>query len=227
MKRKIVQIDQERCNGCNACVSACHEGAIQLINGKAQLIRDDYCDGLGDCLPACPMDAITIIEREALAYDEQAVLENMKKRQQPTLSGCQLFSKPQKQATVSQPTTSCLKQWPVQLKLVNINAAYFDGADVLIAADCSAYAMADFHQQFMKDKVTIIACPKLDQCDYSIKLYEIFRAHNIRSITIVRMEVPCCKGLAIAVTKAIQQTNKMIPLRIVTLSNQGLILNDE
>lgn len=222
MKRNIVQIDEEKCNGCNACVKACHEGAIALVNGKAKLMRDDYCDGLGDCLPVCPQDAIKIIQREALPYDEEAVQQNMKQNVTPNLSPCQQFNV----AKIQQPTTgqSCLRQWPVQLQLVSTQASFFDHADLLLAADCSAYARADFHQRFMKDKVTIIACPKLDPCDYSIKLTEIFKLHDIHSITVVKMEVPCCNGLSNAIKKAIANSKKDIPLTITTITSKGEIL---
>lgn len=218
MKRKIVEINEEKCNGCNACVKACHEGAIALVNGKAKLMRDDYCDGLGDCLPACPQDAIRIIEREALPYDEAAVLQNMNQ----ALSPCQQFNVPKIQLPNEQ--SSCLRQWPVQLRLVHPQVSYFNNCDLLLAADCSAYARADFHQRFMKDRVTIIACPKLDPVDYSIKLTEILSLNNIRSITLVKMEVPCCNGLANAIKKAIANSKKDIPLSITTITSKGDLL---
>ena len=204
MIRRIIQIDEEKCNGCGACAAACHESAIGMVDGKAKLLRDDYCDGLGDCLPACPTGAITFVEREAAAYDEAAVLANQKK------------------ATKSQ---SQLQQWPVQIKLVPTNAPYFDGAKLLIAADCTAYAYANVHQEFMKGKITIIGCPKLDAVDYSEKLTEIIRNNNIASVTIVRMEVPCCGGLEMAAKKALQNSGKFIPWQVTTISVDGKILD--
>ena len=204
MIRRIIQIDEEKCNGCGACAAACHESAIGMVDGKAKLLRDDYCDGLGDCLPACPTGAITFVEREAAAYDEAAVLANQKK------------------ATKSQ---SQLQQWPVQIKLVPTNAPYFDGAKLLIAADCTAYAYANFHEDFIKGRIALVGCPKLDAADYSEKLEEIIRNNNIASVTIVRMEVPCCGGLEMAAKKALQNSGKFIPWQVTTISVDGKLLD--
>ncbi len=232
MKRRIIEIDQEKCNGCGACAQACHEGAIGMVNGKAQLLRDDYCDGLGDCLPACPTGAITFVEREAAAYDEQAVKENQRKKQQAQ-GGCpgqrmRQFSRPAPAAhSPSSPgeRVSQLAQWPCQIKLAPVNAPYFDGAKLLIAADCTAYAYAGIHEDFMAGKVTLIGCPKLDSVDYSEKLTRIIAQNDIQSVTILRMEVPCCGGLEMAAKKALQQSGKFIPWQVVTLSVDGKILN--
>ncbi len=234
MIRKIISIDEEKCNGCGACAAACHEGAIDMVDGKAKLLRDDYCDGLGDCLPACPTGAITFVEREAAAYDEQAVMENKKKQASNACSihaGC-----PGHQAkklsplaysvseTVHPAVSSQLGQWPCQIKLVPVNAPYFDGAKLLIAADCTAFAYANLHNDFMKGKITLIGCPKLDSVDYSEKLTEIIKRNQIQSVTIVRMEVPCCGGLENAVKKALQNSGKFIPWQVVTISVDGKIL---
>lgn len=211
MIRKIINIDKEKCNGCGACASACHEGAIGMVNGKATLLRDDYCDGLGDCLPACPTGAITFVEREAAAYNEAEVLKNKKEKEAipyiPSMS-----------------QTSQLGQWPCQIKLVPVNAPYFQGARLLIAADCTAYAYANFHQDFMKGKITLVGCPKLDSVDYSEKLTQIIKNNEIQSVTIVRMEVPCCGGLEYAAKKALQDSGKFIPWQVVTISTNGQIL---
>lgn len=204
MIRRIIQIDEEKCNGCGACAAACHESAIGMVDGKAKLLRDDYCDGLGDCLPACPTGAITFVEREAAAYDEAAVLANQKK------------------ATKSQ---SQLQQWPVQIKLVPTNAPYFDGAKLLIAADCTAYAYTNFHEDFIKGRIVLVGCPKLDAADYSEKLEEIIRNNNIASVTIVRMEVPCCGGLEMTAKKALQNSGKFIPWQVTTISVDGKLLD--
>ena len=206
MVRRVIQIDEEKCNGCGICAEACHEGAIGIVDGKAKLLRDDYCDGLGDCLPNCPVGAISFIEREAAAYDEAAVQENKKKQMQAMgqapVGGCpgsrmrQLERKPaEENQNAGSPVSSQLRQWPVQIKLAPVNAPYFDGAKLLIAADCTAYAYGSFHQDFIRGKVTLIGCPKLDDVDYSEKLTEIIRSNDIQSVTIVRMEVPCCGGL--------------------------------
>lgn len=215
MKRRVIHIDQDKCNGCGACASACHEGAIGMVNGKARLMRDDYCDGLGDCLPACPTNAITFVEREAAPYDEAAVQAN-KAALQAGKAADAAFA----------PTVSRLQQWPVQIKLAPVNAPYFNGAQLLIAADCTAYAYAGFHEKFMKGHVTLIGCPKLDAIDYSEKLTEIFRNNDIRSISVVRMEVPCCGGMTYAVQKAIANSGKDIPCKVTVLSINGDILSE-
>ena len=207
MLRKIIKIDEEACMGCGACVSACHEGAIGLVGGKANLLREDYCDGLGDCLPACPVDAISFEMREAPAYDAQAVQKAQEEKSRPAGE-----------------VPSRLNQWPVQLRLVPANAPYFDGADLLIAADCTAYAYGNFHDRFMRDKVTIIACPKLDPVNYAEKLTDMFRFNDIRSVTVVRMQVPCCGGLPFAVRTALEASGKDIPLETVILDPKGNIL---
>lgn len=190
MIRKIIRIDQEKCNGCGACATACHEGAIEMIDGKATLTHEDYCDGLGDCLPACPVDAISFEERESLA------------------SG------------IRQPS-----QWPVQIKLVPINAPYFDGANLLVAADCTAYAYSNFHNQFIRNHIILIGCPKLDEGNYAEKLTQIIANNNIKSVTVVRMEVPCCGGIENAVKHALQDSRKFIPWKVVTISTDGNILD--
>lgn len=193
MIRKIIEIQEEKCNGCGLCASACHEGAIGMVDGKARLLREDYCDGLGDCLPQCPTGAITFVEREAAPYDEAGI--------------------------------SRLRQWPCQIKLVPVNAPYFHKAKLLIAADCTAYTYADFHRDFMKGKITLIGCPKLDGADYSEKLTKIIKNNDIRSVTILRMEVPCCGGLEMAVKKALQNSGKFLPWQVVTISTEGQILD--
>ena len=219
MIRRIIQIDEERCNGCGLCADACHEGAIGIVSGKAKLLREDYCDGLGDCLPACPMNAISFEEREAPAYNEAAVLAAKKAKEAPLPCGC-----PGSACQSVQPITSRLTNFPVQIKLMPPNAPYFDGADLLIAADCTAYSYGNFHRDFMRDKVTLIGCPKLDMVDYSEKLTEIFKYNNIRSITVTRMTVPCCGGLSHAVKTAVANSGKNIPLHIVTISPDGQII---
>ena len=233
MIRKIIQIDEEKCNGCGACAEACHEGAIGMVNGKAKLLRDDYCDGLGDCLPTCPTGAISFVEREAAVYDEKAVQEAMRKKngQNPPPAGAHggcPGSRMQRirHAEASAPSAlmgaeSQLGQWPCQIKLAPVNAPYFDGAKLLIAADCSAYAYAGMHDDFMRGKITLIGCPKLDSVDYSEKLTQIIQNNNIQSVTIVRMEVPCCGGLELAVRKALQASGKFIPWQVVTISIDG------
>ncbi len=236
MKRRIIEINQEKCNGCGACAAACHEGAISMVDGKAKLMRDDYCDGLGDCLPTCPTGAITFVEREAAAYDEKAVMENKRKKMQKegmTLhSGCPGSRLRKIEHTECDDTknsytkpVSRLSQWPVQIKLVPVNAPYFDGAKLLIAADCTAYAYAAFHEEFIKGHITLIGCPKLDNADYSEKLAEIIRNNDIKSVTVVRMEVPCCGGLESAAKTALQQSGKFIPWQVVTVSADGKILD--
>ena len=236
MKRKIIEINQEKCNGCGACAAACHEGAIAMVDGKARLMRDDYCDGLGDCLPACPTGAISFMEREAAAYDEQAVLANKQKKMQQEgmrlhggCPGTQMKSirhtEPSDIATAHAQVQSRLAQWPVQIKLVPVNAPYFDGAKLLIAADCTAYAYAAFHDRFIKGHITLVGCPKLDSADYSEKLTEIIRNNDIKSVTVVRMEVPCCGGLENAAKTALQNSGKFIPWQVVTVSTDGNILD--
>ena len=236
MKRRIIEIDREKCNGCGACAAACHEGAIAMADGKAQLMRDDYCDGLGDCLPACPAGAISFVEREAAAYDEKAVLANKRKKTQAQGAvlpcGCPGTQSKRIERAVCEsaemPRTeivSRLSQWPVQIKLVPVNAPYFDGAKLLIAADCTAYAYAAFHEKFIKGRITLVGCPKLDGVDYSEKLTEILRNNDIRSVTVVRMEVPCCGGLENAAKTALRSSGKFIPWQVVTVSTSGEILD--
>jgi Fe-S-cluster-containing hydrogenase component 2 len=246
MKRKIVQINEELCNGCGLCVNACHEGAIEMIDGKARLVSDQYCDGLGDCLPACPTDAIQIIEREAEAYNEELVEERMKERQKDKspigyshMGGCpgsmakkieHAKKEENKQEAVIEKTTvkqpSQLQQWPVQISLVNPRAEYLKGADLLIAADCTAYAYADFHKDFIKDHITMIGCPKLDDNQYyTEKLTEIFKSNEIKSITVTRMEVPCCGGIIHAVKQAMLNAQTIVPYREVVIGIDGNIVN--
>ncbi len=230
MIRKIIHIDREKCNGCGACAAACHEGAIGMVDGKAYLLRDDYCDGLGDCLPACPTKAITFVEREALAYDEAAVARSKQNAQRPA-GGCpgsriRLMKQKEQSGETAGHIASRLRQWPVQIKLVPIKAPWLDKADLLIAADCTAYAYGDFHRDYMHGRVTLIGCPKLDSVDYSEKLTELLRENDIRSITVVRMEVPCCGGIQHAVERAILSSGKQIPCQIVTLSVDGQVLQN-
>ena len=233
MIRKIIHIDEEKCNGCGACAQACHEEAIGMVDGKAKLLRDDYCDGLGDCLPACPVDAITFVEREAAAYDHEAVMRNKERKEQTASQPCGCPGSQAKaiqreksiqdvHVTYEQP--SRLLQWPVQIKLVPVKAPYFDGAKLLIAADCTAYAYAGFHERFIKGHITLVGCPKLDDIDYSEKLTEIIRENDIKSVTIVRMEVPCCGGLEYAAKAALQNSGKFIPWSVATISTDGRIL---
>ena len=232
MIRRIIQIDREKCNGCGACAEACHEGAIAMVDGKAELMRDDYCDGLGDCLPACPTGAISFVEREAAAYDEQAVMENKQKKMRKegmTLPcGCPGSQSRQiKRVEESHAGAQCaaqesrLSQWPVQIKLVPVNAPYFDGAKLLIAADCTAYAYAAFHERFMRGHITLVGCPKLDSVDYAEKLTEIIRENDVKSVTVVRMEVPCCGGLERAAVTALKNSGKFIPWQVVTVTLDG------
>ena len=233
MVRRIIQIDREKCNGCGACASACHEGAIGIENGKAVLLRDDYCDGLGDCLPTCPTGAITFVEREAAAYDEAAVLarkaEKLKGSAPVTRTGCPgSMSQPlhrEEVPAVSGGGVSCLGQWPVQIKLLPVEAPFYQGAKLLIAADCTAFSRADFHQRFMRGHITLIGCPKLDEGDYGEKLTEIIRRNDIREVTVVRMEVPCCGGLQRAAETALRNSGKFIPWQVVTLGRDGAILD--
>lgn len=240
MIRKIIQIDEQKCNGCGLCVDACHEGAIGLVDGKARLLRDDYCDGLGDCLPTCPTNAISFVEREAAAYDEAAVLAAQaakgagKGAARPAVfSSCpgsrmrSLTREVPVEADRAPAQTAIpteLNQWPVQIKLVPVNAPYFEGADVLVAADCTAYAYGDFHRTFMRGKVVLVGCPKLDEGDYTEKLSALFAANDLKSVTVVRMEVPCCGGIERAVVKAVEASGKALPCNVVTLSLDGRIL---
>lgn len=228
MIRKIIKIDSKKCNGCGACAKACHEGAIDMIDGKAVLTREDYCDGLGDCLPTCPTNAISFEMREAPEYNEAAVKENQAKKK--ASAGCPGSRAMNINHDISggfsdfTPSPSRLTQWPVQIKLAPINAPYFDNAELLIAADCTAYAYGNFHNDFIKNKITLIGCPKLDNADYSEKLSAIISNNNIKSITVVKMEVPCCNGIEIAVKNALQITGKSLPCRVVTISTNGKIL---
>ena len=259
--RQIIKIDEEKCTGCGICVTACHEGAIAMVDGKAKLIRDDYCDGLGNCLPACPTGAITFEQREALPYDEAAVMANMAANQaQANLAQVKLaqaqqaevakltIAKPvhgghgcacpgSKMATISRPNTtspeptasnsapvSQLRQWPVQIKLVPVNAPYFEGANLLIAADCCAFAYGNFHQEFIRNRITLVGCPKLDDVDYTEKLTAILANNNIKSLTVTRMEVPCCGGIEHAAKRALQASGKFIPWQVVTISTDGKIV---
>ena len=228
MIRKIIRIDEEKCNGCGACASACHEGAIEMIDGKARLTKENYCDGLGDCLPACPTSAISFEMREAPAYDEQAVLQAKKQAPRRGCPGLQAKLLTKEPAVPTAPRSnrnpSRLMQWPCQLKLVPPRAPYFGGADLLIAADCTAYAYAGFHEDFMKDRVTLIGCPKLDDVNYAQKLAQILAYNDIRSVTVVRMEVPCCGGLEYAVKNALTASGKNIPYQVITISTNGKIL---
>jgi len=220
MIRRIITIDEEKCNGCGLCADACHEGAIGIVAGKAKLLREDYCDGLGDCLPACPMNAISFEEREAPAYNEAAVLAAKKAKEAPLPCGCPGSACQSVPKTMS----SQLKNFPVQIKLLPTNAPYFSGADLLIAADCTAYSYGNFHQDFMRGRITMIGCPKLDAVDYAEKLTQIFKDNDIRSVTVTRMTVPCCGGLSYAVKTAIENSGKQIPLNIVTISPDGKII---
>ena len=248
MKRRIIKIDESKCNGCGLCAAACHEGAIGMVDGVAKLLRDDYCDGLGDCLPACPMNAISFEEREALPYDEAAVKAAMAERaklaeiakraeeaaaevrKEPTL-GCgwpgsmaKAIEREESAPAQAVKPQSQLQQWPVQIKLVPTNAPYFDGAKLLVAADCTAYAYANFHEDFIKGRITLVGCPKLDMVDYAEKLTEIIANNDIKDVTVVRMEVPCCGGIEMAVKRALQASGKFIPWQIVTVSSDGEIV---
>ena len=223
MLRKIIRIDEEKCNGCGACAKACHEGAIDMVNGKARLTRENYCDGLGDCLPACPTGAITFEVREAPAYDEAAVKEAQAKKGGQGCPGAAARQIKRTEESVSVQMESCLGNWPVQIKLAPVNAPVFDGADLLIAADCTAYAYANFHRDFIRNRVALIGCPKLDMVDYAQKLAAILKENDIRSITLVRMEVPCCGGLENAAKRAVFLSGKEIPLRVATVTIDGRI----
>lgn len=227
MLRKIIHIDESKCDGCGLCAQACHEGAIGMVNGKAKLLREDYCDGLGDCLPACPQGAITFVEREAAAYDEAAVRAAKAQAAVPQPCGCPGSRARPLRPVQAAPATvmpSQLRQWPVQLQLVPVQAAYLQGADLLVAADCAAYAHGNFHQEFIRGRVTLIGCPKLDEADYAAKLTEILRRNDIRSLTVVRMEVPCCGGIQRAAATALEQSGKDIPFQVITLSTDGQVL---
>ena len=234
MIRKIIRIDESKCNGCGLCVSACREGAIRVADGKAKLLRDDYCDGLGNCLPACPARAISIEEREAAEFDETAMKANMESKQAKTLArGCpgthsKSIKRGDSRAEQEHATKARthLNQWPVQIKLVPPNAPYLDNANLLVAADCAAYAYGNFHSEYMRNRITIIGCPKLDEGDYVENLTAIITRNNIKSVTVARMEVPCCGGIENAVNAALQNCGKLIPRRIVTISTSGGILEN-
>ena len=228
MIRRIITIDEDKCNGCGLCADACHEGAIGIVDNKAKLLREDYCDGLGDCLPACPMNAISFEEREALAYNEAAVLAAKRQKQ----SACQSGGCPGSRsatihrgvASASAKVESQLRQWPVQIKLAPLYAPFYNGADLLIAADCTAYAYGNFHNDFIRNRITLIGCPKLDAVDYTQKLTAILSGNDIKSVTVVRMEVPCCGGIEYAARQAVEKSGKNLPLQVVTISTEGEIL---
>jgi ferredoxin len=242
MKRKIIEIDREKCNGCGLCISACHEGALQLVDGKAQLVSDVYCDGLGACLPECPTGAINIVEREAVEFSEEAVQKRKNEKDKHMEKSDRLpcgcpgtmakalnvpapASRPTETHAPAQ-TTSQLRNWPVQIKLVPVSAPYLKGASLLIAADCSAYAYAGLHDKFMRGKITLIGCPKLDEGDYTEKLTEILKLNDIQKVTVIRMEVPCCAGIAHAAKQALINSGKMIPWNVITISTDGQIIDE-
>lgn len=236
MIRKIIKIDKDKCNGCGLCVSACHEGAIGMADGKATLLRDDYCDGLGDCLPVCPTGAITFEQRDTLGFDAAAVKANQRRHSsQAVSSGCpssqahSIVQSPKAEYTQSHPSPSVsyLQQWPIQIKLVPVNASYFENAKLLVAADCTAFAYGAFHQEYMKDRITLIGCPKLDAGDYAEKLTDILTHNSIRSIMVARMEVPCCGGMESAVKTALQRCQTVIPWQVVTISTDGHIIVEQ
>ena len=232
MIRRVIQIDQEKCNGCGACAAACHEGAIEMVEGKARLVREDYCDGLGDCLPACPVGAISFEEREAPAYDHAAVLAAKAAKAAPLPCGCpgsqsRTLRRPGGAAGPVGSVESQLSQWPVQIQLVPVSAPYFQGADLLVAADCTAYAYGDFHRDFIQGRVTLVGCPKLDPVDYAEKLGAILAANAVRSVTVVRMEVPCCGGIQRAVEQALGACGRAVPCRVVTLSTDGRVIDEK
>ena len=225
MLRKIIKIDQTKCNGCGACASACHEGAIEMVNGKAQLTREDYCDGFGDCLPACPVDAITFEMREAPAYNEEAVLASKAKKS--FVCARSRVQAIKKKEVSCEPIIKCVSEltsWPVQIKLVPVNAPYFNGAKLLVAADCTAFAYASIHQDFIKDHITLIGCPKLDNIDYAEKLTQIIKNNDIVNISVLRMEVPCCGGLENAVKRALKESGKVIPWSVTIVTTDGSLI---
>ncbi len=227
MIRRIIRIDEDRCTGCGLCVSACHEGAIGMVEGKAKLLREDYCDGLGDCLPACPVDAISFEKREAPAYNEAAVLAAKAQKCDALPCGCPgthaKAIQREEAAPAKAKAVSRLSQWPVQIKLAPVNAPYFNGAELLIAADCTAYAYGNIHEEFIRGRITLIGCPKLDDVDYAEKLTQIISGSDIRSVTVLRMEVPCCGGIENAVKRAVQASGKHLPMQVVTISTDGRI----
>lgn len=227
MLRQMIKIDEEACTGCGLCVSACHEGAIAMKGGKARLIRDDYCDGLGNCLPACPAGAISFEMREAAPYDEEAVKAHLARRGQGGCEGSRAVELEPAPAAPTGPIQSELRQWPIQIKLAPVNAPFFNDADVLVAADCTAYACGDFHSRFMRGKVTLIGCTKLDDTDYSDKLAEILRQNSVKSLTVARMDVPCCGGMENAVRTALARSGRDIPCTVTVIGRDGKILKAE